>query len=104
MYWIVDLPGKTIKLRRTDMGIDRDDFENNIKKFNFKSFFFIRTNITSSNYIINFMLSLNRCNVMNITGDSSPHEDDVVDTNGRLDPQRSSFVKVNLNMKSWKYS
>jgi len=27
-------------------------------------------------------------------GDHSPHEDDVVETNGKLDPTRSSFVKV----------
>jgi hypothetical protein len=26
-------------------------------------------------------------------GDHSPHEDDVVETNGRLDPTKSSFVK-----------
>jgi hypothetical protein len=26
-------------------------------------------------------------------GDHSPHDDDVVETNGRLDPTNSSFVK-----------
>jgi hypothetical protein len=36
---------------------------------------------------------------MNITGDTSPHEDDVVETNGRLDPQKSSFVKVKSHQK-----
>jgi hypothetical protein len=28
-------------------------------------------------------------------GDESPHDDDVIDTNGRLDPTKSSFIKVN---------
>ncbi len=27
-------------------------------------------------------------------GDESPHDDDVIDTNGRLDPTKSSFIKV----------
>lgn len=27
-------------------------------------------------------------------GDHSPHDDDVVETNGRLDPSKSAFVKV----------
>ena len=31
--------------------------------------------------------------MLNITGDNSPHEDEVVETTGRLDPQKSSFVK-----------
>ena len=29
-------------------------------------------------------------------GDHSPNEDDVVETNGKLDPTKSSFVKVNI--------
>ena len=33
-------------------------------------------------------------------GDSTPHDDDVVDTNGRLDPTKSSLVKVELISKS----
>jgi hypothetical protein len=32
--------------------------------------------------------------VMNVMGDLTPHDDDVVETNGRLDPANSSFVKV----------
>lgn len=56
-------------ISRTDLGIERHDFEHNVQKFNFK------------------------CSVLNITGDSSPHEDDVVETNGRLDPTKSAFVK-----------
>ncbi len=53
------------------MGISRDESTNspNLHKFNFK------------------------CSILNITGDSSPHEDEVVETNGRLDPTKSSFVK-----------
>ena len=35
-----------------------------------------------------------RCSVMNVIGDSSPHEDDAVETNGRLNPANSSLVKV----------
>ena len=30
-------------------------------------------------------------------GDESPHDDDVIDTNGRLDPTKSSFIKVKEN-------
>lgn len=56
---------------RSDLGISRDESTNspNFHKFNFK------------------------CSILNITGDSSPHEDEVVETNGRLDPTKSSFVK-----------
>lgn len=32
--------------------------------------------------------------VLNVMGDSTPHDDDVIDTNGRLDPTTSSYVKV----------
>ena len=27
-------------------------------------------------------------------GDESPHDDDVIDTNGRLEPTKSAFIKV----------
>lgn len=58
-------------INRSDLGIQRNDFEvePNQKKFNFK------------------------CSVLNVMGDHSPHEDDVVETNGRLDPSKSAFVK-----------
>jgi pimeloyl-ACP methyl ester carboxylesterase len=58
-------------INRTDLGIQRNDFENepNVQKFNFK------------------------CSILNVMGDHSPHEDDVVETNGRLNPTKSSFVK-----------
>lgn len=58
-------------INRTDLGIQRNDFEEapNIRKFNFK------------------------CQVLNVMGDHSPHDDDVIETNGRLDPTKSSFVK-----------
>lgn len=46
------------------------------------------------------MLYVFRCPVMNVIGDSSPHEDDVVETNGRLNPSNSSFVKVLSILKS----
>lgn len=36
--------------------------------------------------------SLN-CMVMNVTGFSSPHKDDVIDTNDRCDPTKSSYVE-----------
>lgn len=58
-------------ITRTDLGIERNDFENQPRanKFNFK------------------------CQVLNVMGDQSPHDDDVVDTNGRLDPTKTAFVK-----------
>lgn len=58
-------------ISRSDLGIERNDPDGspNVHKFNFK------------------------CSVLNITGDNSPHEDDVVETNGRLDPTKSAFVK-----------
>lgn len=33
--------------------------------------------------------------IMNVMGDMTPHDDDVIDSNGRLDPTNSSYVKVN---------
>lgn len=58
-------------IARSDLGIERNDFETspNVRKFNF------------------------RCPVLNVMGDSSPHDDDVIETNGRLDPTKSAFVK-----------
>jgi hypothetical protein len=34
-----------------------------------------------------------RCTVINITGFSSPHKDDVIDTNDRCDPTMTSYVE-----------
>ncbi|UJR33050.1 hypothetical protein I4U23_020509 [Adineta vaga] len=34
-----------------------------------------------------------KCTVLNITGFSSPHKDDVIDTNDRCDPKKSSYVE-----------
>jgi hypothetical protein len=34
-----------------------------------------------------------RCTVLNITGFSSPHKDDVIDTNDRCDPAMTSYVE-----------
>jgi hypothetical protein len=31
---------------------------------------------------------------MNVMGDMTPHDDDVIDTNGRLDPANSHYVKL----------
>lgn len=58
-------------INRTDLGIERKDFElePRANKFNFK------------------------CEVLNVMGDDSPHDDDVIETNSRLDPSKSSFVK-----------
>jgi hypothetical protein len=39
-------------------------------------------------------MCLSRCSVLNVMGDHSPHDDDVTETNGRLDPTKSSLVKV----------
>ena len=39
------------------------------------------------------LLVLYRCIVLNITGFSSPHKDDVIDTNDRCDPATSSYVE-----------
>jgi len=61
----------TSYIARTDLGIQRKDFENSSPNpFNFKM------------------------PVLNVMGDSTPHDDDVVDTNGRLDPTTSSYVKM----------
>lgn len=58
-------------ISRSDLGIERDDAlaQPNVHKFNFK------------------------CPVLNVMGDSSPHDDDVIETNGRLNPEKSSYVK-----------
>jgi hypothetical protein len=40
-----------------------------------------------------FNNSLCRCVIINITGFSSPHKDDVIDTNDRCDPAKSSYVE-----------
>lgn len=58
-------------INRTDLGIQRKDFESHytVPTFNFK------------------------CSILNVMGDSTPHDDDVIDTNGRLDPTKSSLVK-----------
>ena len=32
--------------------------------------------------------------ILNVMGDMTPHDDDVIDTNGRLDPENSSYVKM----------
>ena len=34
-----------------------------------------------------------RCTVINLTGFSSPHKDDVIDTNDRCDPSITSYVE-----------
>lgn len=58
-------------INRTDLGIDRKNFDTtNPNPFNFKM------------------------PVLNVMGDSTPHDDDVIDTNGRLDPTTSSYVKM----------
>ncbi len=65
-------------LSRTDLAIIRQDFDDTkagesrtiYKTFNF------------------------RCPVMNVFGDTSPHDDDAVETNGRLNPANSSLLKV----------
>jgi len=58
-------------INRTDLGIERKDYELEPRahKFNFK------------------------CEVLNVMGDDSPHDEDVIETNSRLDPSKSSFVK-----------
>lgn len=57
-------------INRTDLGIERKEDSTSSNPFNFKM------------------------PVLNVMGDSTPHDDDVVDTNGRLDPATSSFVKM----------
>ncbi len=34
-----------------------------------------------------------RCTTINITGFTSPHKDDVIDTNDRCDPTKSSYIE-----------
>jgi hypothetical protein len=36
---------------------------------------------------------LYRCSVLNVTGFTSPHKDDVIDTNDRCDPATTSYVE-----------
>jgi hypothetical protein len=38
-------------------------------------------------------MSFYRCTVLNVTGFSSPHKDDVIDTNDRCDPGKASYVE-----------
>lgn len=40
-----------------------------------------------------FRFVVHRCTVLNITGFTSPHKDDVIDTNDRCDPANSSYVE-----------
>jgi hypothetical protein len=40
-----------------------------------------------------FYNSSYRCTIINITGFSSPHKDDVIDTNDRCDPTMSTYVE-----------
>lgn len=65
----------TAYLQRTDWGIERTEETGGgpaatTKKFNFK------------------------CGVLNVMGDLSPHDDDVVETNGRLEPATASLLKL----------
>ena len=57
--------------RRTDLGIVRET--NPLKKKTIKNF---------------------HCPVMLVAGDYSPHVDDTVNMNGRLDPGQSTWMKV----------
>lgn len=41
---------------------------------------------------------------MLLVGDDSPHLDDVVNMNGRMDPQETDFVKVQLLCQCLRYS
>lgn len=41
----------------------------------------------------NARLIFHRCSVLNITGFSSPHKEDVINTNDRCDPTRTSYVE-----------
>lgn len=43
-----------------------------------------------------------RCPVLNITSNFSPHVDDTVTLNGRLDPSTSTWMKVKLVFKKIK--
>ena len=39
-----------------------------------------------------------------LVGDDSPHIDDVVDMNGRMDPEETDFMKVTLIMvQIWEF-
>jgi hypothetical protein len=65
-------------LSRTDLAIIRQEFDDTKageSRTIFKTFNF-------------------RCPVMNVFGDTSPHDDDAVETNGRLNPANSSLLKV----------
>lgn len=58
-------------INRTDLNIQRKNFETtDPNPFNFKM------------------------PVMNVMGDMTPHDDDVIETNGRLEPETSSYVKL----------
>ena len=55
-----------------------------------------KTAVFKGNLFLSYFKS-HRCSVLNIMGDESPHDDDVIDTNGRLDPTKSAFIKVGTN-------
>lgn len=40
-----------------------------------------------------------RCRSLMLVGDDSPHMDDVVNMNGRMDPEETDFMKVSKNSK-----
>lgn len=41
-----------------------------------------------------FLSSVYRCQTLLIVGDDSPHLDETVELNGKLDPEKTDFLKV----------
>jgi hypothetical protein len=68
-------------------------------------FCYIEDNVRSVNLqIFNvYHLFSYRCRSMMLVGDDSPHIDDVVDMNGRMDPEQTDFLKVISIYNSFKF-
>ncbi|CAF1022306.1 unnamed protein product [Didymodactylos carnosus] len=52
----------------------------------------LEENVNAKN-VIKYLNSFFKCSVINVTGFTSPHKDDVVDTNDKCDPAKSSLVE-----------
>ncbi|CAF1359026.1 unnamed protein product [Adineta steineri] len=97
-YLIWHLVGSTSESTQYELANDlRDHLENNCNVRNvikLLNSYLKRTAIpiTQSNKKMNPSQSL-QCSVINITGSSSPHKDDVIDTNNQCDPAMTSYVE-----------
>lgn len=47
-----------------------------------------------NSYTVKIVMYDYRCRSLMLVGDDSPHMDDVVNMNGRMDPEQTDFMKV----------